>query len=123
MAQEIGVVNDDLEPLIWLEFINGATIECLVDTGFNGALMLPEEFIRANDFPLVGEQNFRVVGQKGLYVAQTALAGIIWLGDRFDIEVAISETGFALIGAELMIDCRLEIDYVASTITIEKIQG
>jgi clan AA aspartic protease len=121
MAQEIGQVNDDLEPLIRLQFLTGATIECLVDTGFNGGLMLPEEFVQESNLPFVGEQTFRVAGQRELYLARTALAGIVWLGDEFDIEVAVSETGFALIGAELMIDCRLEIDYTASTIVIEKV--
>ncbi|HKC65475.1 MAG TPA: hypothetical protein VKB86_17670 [Pyrinomonadaceae bacterium] len=41
MAREDGSVNAQLEAWLRIRATNGETIECLVDTGFNGALMLP----------------------------------------------------------------------------------
>jgi predicted aspartyl protease len=46
MSKEIGKVNEYLEPIITLEFVSGAKIEYVVDTGFNGTLFLPQDFIK-----------------------------------------------------------------------------
>lgn len=33
MAQETGVVNDKLEAIIALKLVNGAELDCILDTG------------------------------------------------------------------------------------------
>jgi predicted aspartyl protease len=49
MAREDGSVNAQLEAWLRVQTTNGETIECLIDTGFNGALLLPRaEAIRLN---------------------------------------------------------------------------
>jgi predicted aspartyl protease len=53
--KESGKVNEYLEPIITLDLANGAKIDCLVDTGFNGTLFLPRKFVEANDLVSVGE--------------------------------------------------------------------
>jgi predicted aspartyl protease len=45
MALESGRVNSHREAVVLLRFRNGAVIECVVDTGFDGALMLPRVFV------------------------------------------------------------------------------
>ena len=82
--------------------------------------MLPVEFIRANNLPVIGNQEFRVVGQAEPHRADIAVAGVRWLGDDFETRVVVSEHGFALIGAELMIDCVLIVDYAVAVVSIER---
>jgi predicted aspartyl protease len=65
-TKEVGKINENLEPSITLELKNGAKIDCLVDTGFNGTLFLPRWFIEANDLISVGEQEFNSVAQADL---------------------------------------------------------
>jgi predicted aspartyl protease len=45
-TKEFGKINENLEPIITLELKNGAKIDCLVDTGFNGTLFLPRWLLK-----------------------------------------------------------------------------
>jgi len=51
MAQETGKVNDNLQAFLQIELTNGAVLDCLLDTGFDGALVLPRSFVQANSMP------------------------------------------------------------------------
>jgi len=74
--KEFGKVSENLEPIITLVFINGAEIDCAVDTGFNGTLFLPREFIELNGFDLIGEESFHSVGQAEAHLAEVFSATI-----------------------------------------------
>ena len=74
--KEFGKVNEYLEPIITLELANGAKIDCLVDTGFNGTLFLPREFIEANNLPSIGEQEFNSVAQAESHFAELFVADV-----------------------------------------------
>lgn len=114
-----GKINDNLQPIIELELANGSKIECLLDTGFNATLILPRLFVEENSMLLVG-QDFLIAAEDQYLEIETALAEVNWLGDKFSIKLFISETGDALIGAEMLIDTILEIDYINSTVKITK---
>ena len=117
----IGKVNENLEPIITLEFVGGAEIECVVDTGFNGMLYLPRDFIESNNFDLIGEESFHSVGQAEAHLAKVFSAKVKWLSEEIEVAIIASEYGSALIGAEMMLEAKLEIDYVNSTVIIEKL--
>lgn len=119
--KESGKVNEYLEPLITLELANGAKIDCLVDSGFNGTLFLPLEFIAANNLNSVGEQEFHSVAQAESRFAEVFIADVRWLGDEFEVRIIGGEYGSALIGAVMMTEAKLEINYAVSTVVIEKI--
>lgn len=80
----------------------------MVDTGFNGTLFLPRDFIGVNDFALIGEESFHSVGQAEAQLSQVFSAKIEWLGEDHEISIIASEHGSALVGAEMMIEARLE---------------
>jgi predicted aspartyl protease len=122
MAKELGGVNDEHEPIVTVEFVGGGKIDCIVDTGFNGTLFLPQSFIDENDFALIGNEEFKSVGQDEAHSTKLFSGAVKWLGDEFEISILMSERNFALIGAEMLIDARLEIDYAASTVVIEKVR-
>lgn len=93
----------------------------MIDTGFNGTLFLPRDFIEQNDFTLIGEESFHSVGQAEAHSAEVFSATVKWLGDEFEVGIIVSEHGSALLGAEMMLEARLEIDYTTSTVIIEKV--
>ena len=119
--KESGKVNEYLEPIIALELASGAKIDCLVDTGFNGTLFMPRDFVEANNLVSVGEQEFNSVAQAESHFAKVFVANVKWLGDEFEVRIIVSEHGSALIGAGMMLNAKLEIDYTASTVVIEKV--
>lgn len=117
MPRELGSVTVTREAHVRVGLVSGEAVECLVDTGFNGQLMLPQEVIHRLQFPIVGHEDFETAGGH-LLSADIALAEIDWLAQRRVVEVIVSERADALIGTKLFDKTRLIIDYVAHTVTI-----
>ena len=59
---------------------DGAAIECVVETGFDGGLMLPRAFISQIKIPIIGELTFEMAGGAKMS-AKIGLTYINWLGD------------------------------------------
>ena len=106
-----------IEALVSVRFQDGAAIECVVDTGFDGGLMLPHEFVSQIQLPIIGELTFEMVGGATIS-AEVGLADIVSLDSLRQIEVLVSEGEDALIGTELLIATTLVIDYSSSTLAI-----
>lgn len=117
MAQESGRVNTLREALVVIRFRGGESFECVVDTGFNGALMLPRSFVDHLQIPIRGKLAFNLVGGARL-VAQIAYAHIEWLGEERTTEIVVNEGYDALIGTELLTSTTLNINYVTRVVTI-----
>jgi len=117
MPQESGSVNALREASVEIRFVRGDVFECVVDTGFDGALIVPASVAERLALPLVARLVFELVG--GLQMsADVALGEIEWLGERRNVEVIISEGNDALIGTELFDGAKLVIDYVSGVVTI-----
>ncbi|MFL6211704.1 MAG: clan AA aspartic protease [Pyrinomonadaceae bacterium] len=115
MAEETGRVTAAREALLRLCPTAGETAECLVDTGFTGALVLPQSLVARLNLPIVGREVFEMVGGQQ-FVAGVALAEIEWLGAPRTVRVIISED--TLLGTELLDGTRLTIDYIGHTVSI-----
>lgn len=120
MAYESGVVTNNGEALVIVRLVDGREVECQVDTGFNGALMLPR--VLADDLNLVikGREPVGWIGQTRELLDISSVR-IKWLGVECEAEVIINEGGESLIGTELFIGMRLTIDYAARTVMIESV--
>jgi clan AA aspartic protease len=119
MAEEKGVVNENLEAVVEVKLQNGAMIEGVLDTGFNGSLLLPRKFAGENSMLFLGLEQVELVEEISVEI-ETALAEISWLGEDISIRIYISDTGDALIGTEMLIDSVLEIDYKNLMVKITK---
>lgn len=121
MAKATGVVNDALEAVVEVEFLVDAdgNLAMEIDTGFAGTLLIPREFADKHNLPVKGQEFLRTV-EKNEFAADRTTVTIRWLGDEFAIGAIISEHGYALVGAEMLIDAVLTIDYLNKTVLIEK---
>jgi clan AA aspartic protease len=119
MAQEEGFVNESLEAVLSVKLANGSKIECVIDTGFNGAFLFPRKFAEENLMRFVGKEEVTMVEQNTTFI-ETALAKVHWLGDDFAIQILISENDECLIGTQMLVDSKLEIDYKKLTVKITK---
>lgn len=118
MAYESGDVNSSREALVEIR-LGGERIECVIDTGFNGALILPRLFIDRLGIPIRGRLAFEIVGGTSL-VAPVAYANIEWLDEEREVEIIVSDGYDALIGTELLEETTLSINYVTRTVSIAK---
>ncbi len=117
MAYEHGSVNSFREGLVEVRLSTGDSIQCVVDTGFDGGLMIPAEFAEEMQLATFGRLAFETVGGARMY-ARVGLVDVDWLNEVRRIEVIVSEGNDALIGTELLAETILTINYVARTLTI-----
>ncbi len=113
-----GYFNENNEPAIGLN-VGARQMEFLVDTGFTGSLIIPEEL--ANDLEItynLGLEEFHSVTGKA-FPARSGSIAINWLGKRVQIPVSTSsEVSEALLGGHMLRDCCLMIDYGRRTVVI-----
>ena len=119
MHSESGWVDDFGNAFLVIRLANGAPIECLIDTGFNGDLLLPSFLFDTLEFRITGSADCVLVG--GIIMpALTSIAEITWLGTRRQTEVISGDGTDQLIGTQLLKGTRLKIDYVDHTVVIEE---
>ena len=111
-----GHVNSDLEAVIPIALVdaNGYLWRraVVIDTGFNGDLTLPVEFIRELGLSLYGEVSATLAdGQTNDYNHYRAI--VLWAGERRVIEVMESRNQY-LLGTNLLFD---------STLTVQMWEG
>lgn len=119
MAQEKGFVNENLEAVLTIELSNGSTMECVLDTGFNGFLLLPRSFVEANSLDFVGREAVTMVEQKTTEI-DFAAGTVKWLGEEILVGILVSEVNESLLGTQMLIDSVLKIDYKNLTVKITK---
>ena len=117
MPQESGSVNELREAIVEIRFAEGETFECVLDTGFDGALVLPASIIERLNLPIVARLVFELVSGAQM-AASVALGEIEWLGELRKVEVILSESNDALIGTEMFAGAKLVIDYADRTVSI-----
>lgn len=95
-------------PIIEL-FVEGKKIEILLDTGFNGHLMLSSKLIKELNLEQIGFSDFTTASGDGkeTMVYKTK---IDFLNEEIEVPVLSTEGDFSLAGMELFYDCRIVIE-------------
>ena len=119
MAEEKGLVNENSEAVLRIKLTSGETIDCVLDTGFNGNLILPKSFVEKYSPDVLIRVQVELAEGKTAEVGMTTVE-IKWLGNEFPINILVSETDECLIGTELLVDSLLEIDYKNRLVKITK---
>jgi clan AA aspartic protease len=117
MAHERGSVNSAREALVGVRLEGAAVIDCVIDTGFNGALALPRYLAEKFQLSVIGRASFETVGGV-MMTADLAEISIMWLSNRVAVEAILVNSDDALIGTALLDGTNLTIDYVADVVTI-----
>jgi clan AA aspartic protease len=113
-----GYFNARDEPVIRLE-VGSAQIEFLVDTGFNGSLIMPDEMASGLEIKYDRglEELYSVTGE--MFLASGCSMEIGWFGERIRVPVVTSaEVSEAILGGQMLKGCRLIIDYGQHTVTV-----
>lgn len=119
MPQESGSVNAFREAVVKIRLVKAEVLECIVDTGFDGALILPKGIAEQLSLPTVARLAFELVGGTRM-TADVALGEIEWLGQRRTVEIILSESNDSLIGTEMFEGCKLLIDYSSRYVTVSQ---
>lgn len=90
MPQESGNINALREAIVEVRFVKGDAFECVVDTGFDGALVLPASVVKRLALPVIARLVFELVGGARM-TADVALGEINWLGQHLSVEVILTK--------------------------------
>ncbi len=112
-----GYFNSRNEPVVRLD-VGSVSVEVLVDTGFDGSLIVPAEVADNMALKFEAHQDFLSV-TGAMFFASTCWTEVDWLGKRIRVAIArCGEVSEALLGSHMLRDCRLIIDYGYRTVTI-----
>jgi clan AA aspartic protease len=118
-----GRVNRSREAILKLVIVGDenlkVAVDAVIDTGFNGDLILPLETISELGLKIQGYQK-AILGDGTISQFQVYAATVIWDGARRLVEVNAATSG-ALIGMGLLEGYKLEIDSIPDgvvTITV-----
>ena len=105
-----GYFNLNNEPVVELD-LGSSRIEVLVDTGFNGSLIVPSKIANRLDLKFEGPEEFQSVTGE-MFLADAYSVEVDWIGRRIRVAVAASKhVNEAILGGHMLKDCRLTIDY------------
>lgn len=116
MAREEGSVNARREAWLRVRTADGEMLDCLLDTGFDGSLVLPRSEASRLNLTMLGRVPIFGVGRMRS-VADIAELEVEWLGETRAVEVIVSGDD-SLLGTNLLDGSRLVIDYVNYTVTV-----
>lgn len=105
-------------PIVEME-INNVEFEALLDTGFNGSIMLPLDNIEELGLKRVGFINY-ILADGNVSKCATFKAEISWLGKPLVIDIASTESNISLIGMELLNLARTTLEPSKDIIKIEE---
>lgn len=92
-------------------------LDFLIDTGFNGALVVGEEFFDPTNAVSAGIVHADLATEDQ-YAYPTVLVQFPWFGEIIEVRVMIGPGTTCLLGVALLDERRLEIDYVARSVRV-----
>ena len=99
-------------------FIDDKEIEAIVDTGFNGALSLPQEVIEELQLKRIGSAQYVMadgtISDSNIYVAE-----VVWFNERVEVSVISSFSEFSLLGMELLSKAKMTFEPAKGVLVIE----
>ena len=115
-----GTVNAQLEPILSLTVRGpsaGATLDVVVDTGFDGSLLLPREVATSLSLSTVTTTSGALANGTRVRL-DIAQAQVDWLAGPRAVFVYVADAPEALLGASLLTPHRLVIDYANRLVEI-----
>jgi predicted aspartyl protease len=113
-----GITTVDGVPAIEVE-VGGQRWEAIIDTGFNGELELPERLQSVSNAQFVGRAKYLLAANQR-FEEDLRLVDFPFDGQLVRVQANFVDGEEILIGTRMLRDYRLQIDFPARTVSIEK---
>lgn len=114
-----GWVDRDLCPHIRVQTPAGRSLDLVVDTGFNGELVLPLGLLRQLHFRSLGWTLVELAD--GSNVATPLYEGrILWFSEPKRVKIHATRSRDALLGTRMLVGYRLKVDIEEGRVVIEQ---
>lgn len=105
-------------PMIGL-VVEGKGLDFLLDTGFNGHLMLPKKIIEKMELKEIGYSDYSTASG-GNIKTEIFKASINFFGEETEVSVLATDAEFSLAGIELFSNCKIVIEKHSEIVEITK---
>ncbi|MAF36002.1 hypothetical protein CL622_02690 [archaeon] len=99
--------------------IEGRKTEMLLDTGFNGQIMLPQTIINDLDLEQIGISDYLTASGDGT-VARVYKGRLLFFDEERDVSIVSTEADFSLAGMELFQNCKIIIEKNRDIVEVQK---
>ena len=114
--------DSELSPHLAVALATGEELDLVVDSGFNGEIVLPKSLIRK--LRLMRDGCMSVELADGSMVrTKTYLGEILWFGQTLEIRIQATDFHEGLLGTELFQGCVVELDPDADRVLFRKKSG
>jgi clan AA aspartic protease len=121
-----GYVDESRQPRVALLVVGQRgqflEVDAVIDTGFDGAVCLPESFAAQVALQLLGTQLVELA-DGSQHEEQVYLGQILFDGERHWVDISLTQATDALLGTALLQEYRLEIGFRSRTVTLRKEAG
>ena len=111
-----GFLDEFSAAFLTVDFGQGP-LDFLIDTGFNGALVVGEEFFDPTQAVPAGIVQADLATEEE-YAYPTFLVQFPWFGETIEVRIMIGPGTTCLLGVALFDERRLEIDYLARSVRV-----
>lgn len=119
MKQMKGWWDAGLSPHLELSLPSGETFDVIVDSGFNGTLMLPLQ--RLKKLRLVKSSYiYNRLADGSVIRTPTYLGEILWFGQKTQVLIQANNADEGLLGTELFQGCKVELDPDANLVSFRR---
>ncbi|MDH5718444.1 MAG: clan AA aspartic protease [Spirochaetia bacterium] len=101
--------------------LNGDIIACIIDTGFNGSLMLSNEYIKKAELPRISSDIITIADGSEI-VVPTYICSFEWCGKNVEVETIGVNAEENLLGMSLLSNLRLTVDLMGEVVEIKRIK-
>jgi clan AA aspartic protease len=114
-----GWVDDQLSPRIKISITRGKELDIVVDSGFNGEIMLPKRHLKKLGFEYRGWTLVELAD--GSKVPSAFYEGsVLWFGQKRKVRVHPTKSEDALLGTQMLIGYVFELDIEGDRVIIKK---
>lgn len=100
--------------------VEGRKIEALLDTGFNGHVMLPSAVIEELGLDQIGISDY-LTASGDARLTKVYVAKIMLFGEEVEVPVLSTNADFSLAGMDLFNNCRIVIERSNNVVEVSKI--
>ncbi len=99
--------------------VEGRKVEVLLDTGFNGHVMLPRDVIEELGLDQLGISDY-LTASGDTKLTKVYVGKIMFLEEEIEVPVLSTDADFSLAGMELFHDCRIVIERINNVVEVSK---
>lgn len=111
--------DEHLSPHLSVAMATGEQLDLIVDSGFNGELVLPNPLILQLGLPDDGTM-FSVLADGSIVESEVHIGEVVWFGRTREVRIQATDSDEGLLGTELFQGCVVELDPDADRVLLRK---